>query len=222
MGLGTYHVLLGSRSSSKGEAAVKDLESRKLPGTVELVTIDTSKDDTINAAAENVEKKHGKLDVLVNNAAVAIVEGSLREQMNTAFDVNATGALVISQAFLPLLKKSSSNPRIVMVSSGAGSIDLRINSEKSMTRKMFMPWYRASKAAMNMIAMDLGVMNEDDKIKVFTYCPGFTASNLSDFNTTENGAKPTSEGTTPLVDIIEGKRDAEEKKFLMIGGTYNW
>ena len=87
----------------KGEAAVKDLESRKLPGTIELVTIDTTKDDTINAAAENVEKKHGKLDVLINNAAVAVVEGSLREQMNASFDTNATGALVISQAFLPYL-----------------------------------------------------------------------------------------------------------------------
>lgn len=54
------HVLLGSRSVEKGEAAVKDLQSRKLPGTVELLQVDVASDVSIIAAAEKVESKHGR------------------------------------------------------------------------------------------------------------------------------------------------------------------
>ena len=54
------HVLLGSRSAVKGEAAVKDLQSRKQPGTVELLLVDVAMAETITAAAESVESKHGR------------------------------------------------------------------------------------------------------------------------------------------------------------------
>jgi NAD(P)-dependent dehydrogenase (short-subunit alcohol dehydrogenase family) len=54
------HVLLGSRSVEKGEAAVKDLQSRKQPGTVELLQVDVTSDESIIAAAKRVESKHGR------------------------------------------------------------------------------------------------------------------------------------------------------------------
>lgn len=54
------HVLLGSRSAQKGEAAVKELESRKLPGSLELIQVDVDSEESIAAAAKNVESKHGR------------------------------------------------------------------------------------------------------------------------------------------------------------------
>lgn len=56
----TKYVLLGSRSAEKGEAAVTELQSRKQPGTIELVQIDVSNQASIEAAAKSVESKHGK------------------------------------------------------------------------------------------------------------------------------------------------------------------
>lgn len=54
------HVLLGSRSAEKGQAAVKDLQSRKLPGTVELLQINVDDEQSIAAAAKSVESKYGR------------------------------------------------------------------------------------------------------------------------------------------------------------------
>lgn len=54
------HVVLGSRSAEKGEAAVKELESRNLPGSVELVQLDVANEDSISAAVEQVQRKHGR------------------------------------------------------------------------------------------------------------------------------------------------------------------
>jgi NAD(P)-dependent dehydrogenase (short-subunit alcohol dehydrogenase family) len=54
------HILLGSRSAEKGEAAIKDLQSREQPGTVELLQVDVAIEESITAAAKWVESKHGR------------------------------------------------------------------------------------------------------------------------------------------------------------------
>ena len=54
------HVLLGSRSIEKGERAVQELQSQHLSGTVELVQVDVSSEDSVAAAAKTVESKHKK------------------------------------------------------------------------------------------------------------------------------------------------------------------
>ena len=82
--------------------------------------------------------------------------------------------------------------------------------------------YRASKAAQNMITAGHHQQYSPLGIKVFAYCPGFTVSNLGPHNTTENGAKPVADAASPLVDIIEGKRDDEVGKFLYGTGVYPW
>lgn len=62
----------------------------------------------------------------------------------------------------------------------------------------------------------------DEGFKVFSFCPGFTVSNLSSMNTVENGAKPTSEGVAPIVKILGGERDGEHGGFLHSGGQFSW
>lgn len=91
--------------------------------------------------------------------------------------------------------------------------------------------------------LSVGFKADKETIKVFSYCPGFTVSNLSHMNTAENGARPTADSVSilkrlrssclcsseltpeqvyPLVDIIEGKRDDEQDVLLHGKGTYPW
>ncbi|RAR00075.1 cysteine synthase [Stemphylium lycopersici] len=236
---GNFHVLLGSRSTSKGSAALQDLQSRNLAGSVELVHLDVQSDEHIQQIAASIKEKQGKLDLLFNNAAVALPDGATeREKLTTAFDVNATGPWLLSKALIPLLKKSQ-NPRIINISSGAGSIGRRLSPESPMY-KIQAVQYRASKVAFNMLTAclhveyGLGIEQQDKmmmmaekteaeaeekdaeageeankKIKVFCYDPGFTASNLGPHNKEEFGARSAKDTVTSIMEIVDGKRDEE-------------
>lgn len=223
MAKGSYHVLMGARSTDKGNTALQELRARNLPGSVEMLLLDVTRDDTIEKAATQVRRDHGRLDILVNNAAVAPMDPdhTLREQMRLAFDTNATGPLIMAGAFAPLLKESTASPRIINITSGAGSIASRLNRD-SPTYKLQGYQYRASKAALNMITACQFVEYEAAGIKVFLYDPGFTQSNLGPHNKAENGARHPSESVMPLIDVLEGKRDHEAGKLLHNTGVYPW
>ena len=82
--------------------------------------------------------------------------------------------------------------------------------------------YRASKCALNMITACQVVDYSELGFKVFAYCPGFTVSNLGPMNKLEMGAKPTREGSAPMISILNGDRDAEHGLFLHKAGHYPW
>ncbi|CAO2647205.1 Nn.00g081270.m01.CDS01 [Neocucurbitaria sp. VM-36] len=235
---GTYHVLLGSRSTQKGTAALQALQSEKPPGSVELVTLDVQSDEQIEQARRLITQTHGKLDILVNNAGVALPSGATeRERLQTAFDVNATGPYLLTKALIPLLRKST-NPRIINISSGAGSIGRRLFPDSPMYKIQGIQ-YRASKTAFNMISAclhveyGLGVEQIDSKkaegedsggkeMKVFTFDPGFTVSNLGEHNKPEFGARSAKDTVLSIVDVVEGKRDNEVGKLIHNSGEYPW
>jgi NAD(P)-dependent dehydrogenase (short-subunit alcohol dehydrogenase family) len=238
----TKHVLLGSRSVEKGQAAVKELQSQGKPGTVELVQVDVASEASIAAAAKDVEAKHGRytklnlaismyqpdfankltrLDALVNNAAVATSPGSLAKNMSEAFQTNVIGPLLMVEAFAPLLQKSTGTPRIINVTSGLGSITLTLDSKSSFYGMKGIEPYQTSKAALNMVTATQ-VVKYGDVFKIFLLCPGFTVSNLGPHNTAESGAQPTSAGAAPMVDILNGNRDAEHGGFLNATAQYPW
>ncbi|KAH7079775.1 hypothetical protein FB567DRAFT_607231 [Paraphoma chrysanthemicola] len=220
---GNKHVLLGSRSVDKGDKAVKDLQSRGLPGSVELLQVDVSDESSIAAAAKAVEENHARLDALVNNAGTMddSSKTSMFEKLNSVFRTNAAGPYAMVKAFTPLLSRSRNTPRIINVSSSAGSIASRLNPS-DMFYSMMLEQYRASKSALNMITACQIVEYHEKGWKVFLYCPGFTESNLSPLARVEKGAHPTSEGARPMVDMLNGNRDAEAGRFLTIGGEHPW
>jgi len=164
-----------------------------------------------------------RLDILVNNAAVAsFPEGlPLHEQLRESFATNCIGPVMMVEAFEPLLKKATSTARIVNVSSGVGSITQRLNPA-SPTHKLKGVHYRASKAALNMInachAVDYGELG----MKAFAVDPGFTVSNLGPHNNKQGGAKPVAEGANIIVRIANGERDDEHAGFLHGTGQYPW
>jgi NAD(P)-dependent dehydrogenase (short-subunit alcohol dehydrogenase family) len=234
---GNYHVLLSARSTEKGSTALHDVQYRKLPGTVEFLQLDVQSDEHIADAAARISESHGRLDILVNNAAIAFVTGGTeRERLRSSFDTNATGPYLLTKALIPLLRKSP-DPRIINISSGAGSLGRRLLPESQMYKIQGIP-YRASKVAFNMISAclhveyGLGVEQIDgDKmedgaekrtIKVHTYDPGFTASNLSSHNTVENGARSAEDTVKNIMDVVDGKRDGDMGKFIHNTGSYPW
>jgi len=185
-----------------------------------MLQLDLTDDDTIDQAASSVEKNHGKLDILVNNAAVAIPSGTDREQLCAAFDTNATGPYILTKTLLPLLQKSAS-ARVVNVSSGIGSIGRKLDPS-SPFHKVSAVQYRASKTALNMVTACQFVELGDLGIKVSLYDPGFTVSNLGPHNNVESGARSARESVLPLVDVLEGKRDGEAGLHLHNTGSWPW
>jgi NAD(P)-dependent dehydrogenase (short-subunit alcohol dehydrogenase family) len=185
-----------------------------------MLHVDVTDDETITRAAAEVESRHGRLDILVNNAAVGYVKGTLREQMRLSFDTNATSALILGSAFAPLLQKSN-DARIINISSGMGSITRRLDALSPMY-KVQATTYRVSKAALNMITACQVAEYGDQGVRVFAYDPGFTVSNLSENNKEEKGARKVEDSVRPLVDVLEGRRDGEMGKLLHNEGSYEW
>jgi len=157
----------------------------------------------------------------VNNAGIGSPPGSLAQQMSQIFQTNATGPLLMVEAFAPLLKKSIGTPRIINVSSTVGSITRRLDPTLTGYNFSGVP-YRASKAALNMITACQAVEYGELGFKVFAYDPGNTVSNLGPYGKLELGAKPTSEGAAPIVKILNGERDEEHGKFLHGAGQHPW
>ena len=158
----------------------------------------------------------------MNNAGIASQTGSVSESMAHCFQVNAIGTHLTAEAFAPLLQKSSGTPRLVSVSSGAGSIGRRLDANLPFHNMKVVP-YRVSKSAMNMVTACQVAEYGPLGFKVFTYNPGFTVSNLGPHNNAESGAQPTSEAAAPIVDILDGKRDADHGKYLdKEEGYYPW
>jgi NAD(P)-dependent dehydrogenase (short-subunit alcohol dehydrogenase family) len=117
-----YHVIFASRSLGKAESAIA-LPNQEVPSarnTVEPLVCDVANDESIEAAFKVVTERHGRLDVLIINAGVTYDleftagKKSLGDSFNMAYDVNVTGANVMTFTFGPLLLKSS-NPRLLFV-----------------------------------------------------------------------------------------------------------
>jgi NAD(P)-dependent dehydrogenase (short-subunit alcohol dehydrogenase family) len=131
---GTYHVLIGSRDINKAKTAIESLakdESVKVDANdLEPLQIDINDDASISAAAETVEKKHGKLDILLNNAAMALPGeenvlksggSSLRNFFRQHYETNVFGTVAAAEAFIPLLMKGEKK-RLAFTSSSMGSL----------------------------------------------------------------------------------------------------
>jgi NAD(P)-dependent dehydrogenase (short-subunit alcohol dehydrogenase family) len=188
-------VLVGSRNFERGEAVAKEIG----PGAVAL-QLDVTDRVSIATAAERIRKEFGRLDLLVNNAAISNTrKGSLSlqeyrkitrpsiaslDEIRAVWETNVFGALAVYQAMLPLLRESS-EARIVNVSSGVGS--LTSNADPSHPfHASYGPVYPASKTALNAMTLAMMIELESTGIKVNLVSPGFTKTNLNGYEGTES------------------------------------
>ncbi|KAL9114209.1 MAG: hypothetical protein Q9227_001631 [Pyrenula ochraceoflavens] len=215
-----YHVIMGSRTLSKGEAAISQIRKTHPDASLSLVQIDIDSDESIGKAVEQVSREHGgKLDILINNAGICPLEFS-RQIMREAIETNAVSPACVTEAFLPLLRKaasSSGTARLIYVSSLLGSITHRSNqSGPKQSEDNDYKVYRTSKAALNMVTAVDSVKYGPEGIKVFAYCPGFVTTDLANMREFKaSRGVPTPEiSARGLLDIASGKRDSEEGGFL--------
>lgn len=156
---GTHHVLLGARSPEKVEDAAQRLHSIIGPDPhLTTVVIDVTDDDSIQAAAQFLNHKFKKIDILINNAGISGTTGPIaslphREKYRAVFETNVFGTAAVIEAFLPLIRQSDYHDRrIVDVTSGLGQINVAYAPDSEYgAHQIEVPFYRASKAALNMI-----------------------------------------------------------------------
>src|SRR5882757_3853372 len=174
------HVIIGSRDRRKGVEASLKLQGEGL--AVEALAIDVNSEASIAEAAREVEKKHGHLDILINNAGVLVDAMDKKPSEQTidtwrkTFDTNVFGLVATTQAFLPLLKKSSAG-RIVNLSSILASNTLHADPA-SPIYDFKVPAYNVSKAAVNAWTVQLAYELKDSKIKVNAAHPGHVKTDM--------------------------------------------
>ena len=185
-------VVLGSRDVAAGERA-----AAAMTGEVLVRTLDVDDAATIEAVAADLADRHGRVDVLVNNAAIHYdtwqsAAGADLDVVREALETNLLGAWRCVEAFLPLLR-ASDHGRIVNVSSEGGSL-------ASMGGGI--PAYRVSKAGLNALTLMLADELRRDRILINSVCPGWVATDMGG-----PGGRPVDEGAASVlwaVDLPDG------------------
>lgn len=186
-------VIIGARDPERGQAVADDLAARGLKA--EAIRIDLTDGDSISAAAETIRDRHGRLDILVNNAGIVDAQdgppsSGSPEAARRIMETNFIGTLAVTQAMLPLLRLSAAG-RIVNLSSSLGS--LAVNGDPtSPYYSARLVGYNASKAALNMLTVQLAAELRDTPIVVNSVSPGYVKTDLTGhagFMTPEEGAR---------------------------------
>lgn len=217
-------VLIGARSEEKGKEAESKLKNEGLDAEFILLDVDDVK--THESAAKYIEENYGKLDILINNAGIILDENengngyvpasrTPQEILRKTFDTNFFNTIALTQAFIPLIKKSDAG-RIVFLSSGLGSLNLH-SDPNSPIYDYKVPAYDISKTALNGYAVHLAYELKDTPIKVNAAHPG---SVVTDMNA--NGEIPVEEGAKTSVSLATLPADGYTGKFIYLGEELPW
>jgi NAD(P)-dependent dehydrogenase (short-subunit alcohol dehydrogenase family) len=171
-----FEVILTARKPEEGKKAVQSLSAK---GKASFVPMDVSSDASITAAVRDISKWVDHLDALINNAAIfpdpsKSALDTTRAMLLDTFNVNTASALMVAQAFVPLLAKARPGPaRIVNVSSGLGALSDMQNSCTA---------YSLSKTALNAVTRQLAAALAEKKIMVYSVCPGWVRTEMGGHN----------------------------------------
>jgi NAD(P)-dependent dehydrogenase (short-subunit alcohol dehydrogenase family) len=192
-GLGAlgWSVGVGARDEQRRETAVEKLRAAGVDAFG--VPLDVTDDASVAAAAALLEERGGRLDVLVNNAGVT---GGMAQEpttadldvVRTAVETNVIGVIRVTNAMLPLLRRSGS-PRIVNMSSGVGSLT-RQTTPGAETGPIAVA-YSPSKSMLNAVTIQYAKALQGTNILINAACPGYVATDLNGFRghrTPEQGA----------------------------------
>lgn len=177
-------VLIGARDPARGERAAQELRAQGIEA--KAIVLDVTDEASIERARTEIERRFGRLDVLVNNAGVSL-ERDGRPPSRTpvsvvraTYETNVLGAIAVTNAMLDLVRAAPAG-RIVNVSSAMGSNGLW--SDPSSQQRRFAPLllgYDTSKAALNSATLHYALELADTNVKVNAASPGFVATDLND------------------------------------------
>ncbi len=210
-------VILGSRDLEKGKAAAAKLTAKGI--TAEALKLDVTDEADNTAAFDYIEKQHGKLDILVNNAAIVLKDRSPYvqiEALREIFDINFFGLVDLTQKLLPLIKKAPAG-RIVNVSSVMGSLTL-LSDPKSWIYDLKTFAYGSSKTAVNAFTVCLAHELRDTKIKVNAADPGWVKTEMGG----PGALLEVSEGGKSSVRLATLPEDGPTGSFFRVEQEFPW
>jgi NAD(P)-dependent dehydrogenase (short-subunit alcohol dehydrogenase family) len=212
-------VLLGARNAVLGQASADMLRAQGID--VQFVELDLGREETIQTAAKTIEDQYKRLDVLVNNAGItdpgdgppsSATVSAVRRIMETNF----FGALAVTQAMLPLLRKSKAG-RIVNLSSGLASLTFNADPDWGFSDVKLIG-YNTSKTALNMLTVQLAYELRGTAIKVNSANPGYTATDM----TGGQGTQSVEEGAAEPVRLALLPDDGPTGGFFETAGPNPW
>ena len=211
-----YTALLGARNKALGEEAAATL--KREGSDVRYLSIDLDDPATIAAASRGSRQIS---DILVNNAGMAaqgdgLPSSSSLDAIERAFRVNFLGSVAVTQAMLPLLRKASS-ASIVTVSSGLGSLTKSGDPAWTHVAAKYLG-YAASKAALNMLTVQLAYELRGTSVKVNSVDPGYTATDLNQ----HRGTQSIPEGAAQIIRLALLPAAGPTGTFLNAQGIVPW
>jgi NAD(P)-dependent dehydrogenase (short-subunit alcohol dehydrogenase family) len=215
---GGWIVLAAARNEELGSQAAAKLQGEGLD--VHFVHIDLDAQETAVSAAESIRNRFGKLDLLINNAAISAKGDGPPSKVNmeaveAVMRTNFVGTVAVTQAMLPLLRRAG-KAQIINVSSELGCISLQTNPEWKYAPVKVLA-YCASKAALNMFTVQLAYEYRDGSIAVNSVNPGYTATDLN----AHSGPQTVEEGAAEIVRVALLDSPVTGK-FLETGGEIPW
>ena len=215
-GLG-WRIGVGARDAGRREEAVEKLRAAGVDAFG--VPLDVTDDASVTAAAKLVEEQAGGLDVLVNNAAVT---GGMPQEptlvdpamVRTVMETNVLGVIRVTNAMLPMLRRSAS-PRIVNMSSSVGSLALQSGGGDT---GPISAAYAPSKTFLNGVTVQYAKELSDTDILINLGCPGFTATDLNGFR----GHRTATQGAAIAVQLATLPDDGPTGGFFDDAGPVAW
>lgn len=219
-GLGAlgWRVGIGARDDHRREDAVEKLRAAGVDAFG--VALDVTDDASVAAAAAQLEEHEGRLDVLVNNAG--ITGGGPQEPTNVApatirevVETNVIGVVRVTNAVLPLLRRSAS-PRVVVMSSSVGSLTLQ--TTPGADTGPISAAYSPSKTFLNAVVVQYAKELAGTNILVNAACPGFVATDLNGFR----GTRTPEQGAQVALQLATLPDDGPSGGYFSDGGPIPW
>lgn len=221
-------VLIGARDPRRGEEAAAAL--RAAGGDAHAVTLDVTDPATIQEAAKQVEEGFGHLDVLINNAGITgsgqVSPEDARDQVPSSveldmvravFETNVFGVIAVTNAMLPLLRRSPA-PRIVNVSSHAASLTITSDPDGPLATLLPSAAYAPSKAALTALTVQYANELRKDGILVNAAAPGYVDTDSNN----HTGFLTVAQGAAVLVRLATLGADGPTAGFFSQEGPVPW
>lgn len=222
LGQAGVRVLIGARDKSKADVAAATLKAEDIDAVA--VKLDVTSTADIQAVAAFIESNYGHLDILVNNAGINSeggfafnnAETVTQAELRQTFDTNFFGVVELTQALLPLIRKSPAG-RIVNLTSILGSLTLHSDPASVIAGSKALA-YNASKTAVNAFTIHLAAALKDTPIRVNSAHPGWVKTDMG--------------GAGAMMEIVDGAKtsvalalagaDSPNGAYLHLGRPLPW
>ena len=180
---------------------------------VDVIELDVASESSIKKAEEDVRKKYGRLDILVNNAGIAIAEepdhSNLSKSYAETFNINVTGVALMMSIFLPLMKETSPDPRVINISSARASLSLSSSGGLPPSRVIS---YSVSKTALN--ALTIEYAKAEPGVKFYAASPGHCKTAFNGYR----GTKDPLDGAKVVLELVLADKQKYENGFWQLEG----